>query len=160
MGGLRFPRFRFARQFNSDIRTLFGRHVRGNTCFGDRARALDRIAGSLFLLCVALSAVWLASQTLLPKRLDVPTVTETAQAASDALDPEIQKRVVEAAAEPMTPDEIRKLQTWLAMIGFDPGLVDGRVGPRTLGAFNQYRASQNLSPVSRIDRANAADLLD
>ena len=158
--GFRFPRIRFARQFKSDVQTLFGRHAGASPSFGDRARALDRIAGSLFLLCVALSAIWLAGQMLLPQRLDVPTVAETAEAASDALDLGPQRRVVEASAEPMTTDEIRKLQNWLVMVGFDPGPVDGRAGPRTLNAFNQYRASQNMSPVSRIDRANAAELLD
>jgi hypothetical protein len=158
--GFRFPPFRLARQFTTDVRTLFCRHVRGGPSISDRLLALDRIAGSLVLLCVTLSAAWLAGQMMLPNPPKMPRMAESAQASSDALDLGVQKRAVEAAAEPLTVDDVRKLQNWLVVLGFDPGPVDGRPGPRTLNAFNQYRASKNLGPVSRIDRANAADLLN
>ena len=158
--GFRFPPFRFARRFRTDIGTLLCRHIRGGPSISDRLLALDRIAGSLFLLCVVLSAVWLAGQVMLSSTLEMPQMAESAQAASDALDLGPQMRAVEAAAQPLTPDDVRKLQNWLVMLGFDPGPVDGMPGPRTLDAFNQYRASKNLGPVSRIDRANAAELLN
>jgi hypothetical protein len=158
--GFRFLRFRFGRQFTSDVRTLFSRHARGSRSFADRWDALDRIAGSLFLLGGALGAIWFVSQRPLPQRVDVPTVAETAQAASDAPGLPVQGRAVEASIQPLSTDEIRKLQHWLVMVGLDPGPVDGRAGPRTLNAFNQYPASQNLDPVLRIDRAAAAELLE
>jgi hypothetical protein len=158
--GFRFLPSGFARRFRTDLRTLSCRRIRGGPAFSQRALALDRIAGSVFLLCIVLSAIWLSTQMLLPSQLKVIPVAETAQAASGALGVEFQRRVVEAAAEPMTEDDIRKLQNWLVMLGFDPGPVDGRAGPRTLNAFNQYRASKNLSPISKIDRANAAELLN
>ena len=158
--GFRFPRFSFARRFKADVQTLFCRQIRGGPAMSDRLLALDRIAGSIFVLCVALTAIWFGTQMMSPASLKMPPVAESAQAASGALGLEVEKRVVEAAAEPMTEDDIRKLQNWLVMLGFDPGPVDGRAGPRTLNAFNQYRASKNLDPVPRIDRANAAELLN
>lgn len=35
----------------------------------------------------------------------------------------------------LTPDEIKKLQTFLHEIGLYDGAIDGVVGPKTIGAF-------------------------
>ena len=46
----------------------------------------------------------------------------------------------------LTHGERRELQTLLATLGFDPGAVDGRIGPRTRAAIRGYQASAGLLP--------------
>lgn len=103
--------------------------------------------------------LWLANHALPVKLLQTPLVSESAQADSGAADLELQEAAAAAAAEVLSAEDIRKLQNWLMMHGFDPRPIGGITGPRTLSAFNQYRASRNLSEVSRIDRADVAELL-
>jgi hypothetical protein len=136
------------------------RRLRGGPSIGDRAIALDRIAGSVFLVCAASLAAWLGSQVMPDRFLRVPDVTVSAQAAPGAPDLDLQKIGAEAAAEPMTADDIRHLQSRLQRLGFDPGPIDGLVGRRTLDALNHYRAAKHLSRVFEIDRRAAADLLN
>ena len=45
---------------------------------------------------------------------------------------------------PLTPDEIRELQGKLKAAGFDPGPIDGVVGPQTRGALRTYAQSRSL----------------
>jgi peptidoglycan hydrolase-like protein with peptidoglycan-binding domain len=45
---------------------------------------------------------------------------------------------------PLTPDEIRELQGKLKAAGFDPGAIDGIVGPQTRGALRTYAQSRSL----------------
>lgn len=44
----------------------------------------------------------------------------------------------------MTPDVIGRVQTALANNGYNPGPVNGRLGPETIAALNQYQRSRNL----------------
>ena len=44
----------------------------------------------------------------------------------------------------MTPDEIRELQGKLKAAGFDPGAIDGIVGPQTRSALRNYAQSRSL----------------
>lgn len=44
----------------------------------------------------------------------------------------------------MTQDVIGRVQTALANNGFNPGPVNGRLGPETVAALNQYQRSRNL----------------
>ena len=44
----------------------------------------------------------------------------------------------------MTPDEIRELQGKLKAAGFDPGAIDGVVGPQTRSALRNYAQSRSL----------------
>ena len=48
------------------------------------------------------------------------------------------------------PDMIRNVQDELKHQGFDLGAADGIVGPRTLAAYNKWRANLSLPPVGRI----------
>ena len=45
---------------------------------------------------------------------------------------------------PLTPDEIRELQGKLKAAGFDPGAIDGIVGPQTRSALRNYAQSRSL----------------
>jgi peptidoglycan hydrolase-like protein with peptidoglycan-binding domain len=48
-------------------------------------------------------------------------------------------------------EEIRLLQTQLKAAGFDPGPFDGRLGPKTQSALQQYRTFQRVSkPLSGV----------
>lgn len=147
-----------ARQFRTDIQTLFCRRIRGGPSASERARALDRIAGSICLVCIAVSVLWLANQALPATLLHVSLIGESAQAASGAPDLHLPTPEAEAASEPLSADEIRRLQTRLMVLGFDPGPIDGTAGPSTLRALNLYRASVKLDRVPHINRSTVADL--
>jgi putative peptidoglycan binding protein len=150
-----------ARQFQTDIQTLTCGRLRGGPSIGDRVIALDRIAGSTMLVCVAGLAAWLVVQALPAGELKVPTIAESAEAApSGATSPDLQKAGAAVAAEPMNATDIRRLQIRLQRLGFSPGPIDGIVGGRTLEALNSYRATKQLTPVFEIDHAAAADLLN
>lgn len=143
----------FARQFRTDLRTLTCRRWRGGPTLPARARALDRIAGSVFIVCLVATSVWVADRSGL---LALPLVAESAQAATSdpaALDPVI-------AAKPLTSAEVRRVQRKLKSLGFDPGGIDGIPGRRTLAALNAYLAAADLGTVIHVNRASAATLLE
>lgn len=125
-----------------------------------RALALDRVAGSMFLLCAAISGIWLVGQVMPRNLLEAAAVTESAQAAAAVPEEGIQRRAIEAAAGPMSSADIRNLQSRLKSLGYDPGPIDGIAGLRTLDALNQYRATRYLSRVAQVDRRAATGLLD
>lgn len=158
--GSRFSLSGFARQFGTDLRTLTCRRLRGGPSISARALALDRLAGALFLVCVAGLGAGAAHQTLPMSLLKVPIMTESAQAATGAPDPTVQELSALPPAKPLRSAEIRALQGRLEALGFNPGAIDGIAGRRTLDALNRYRATRNLGRVSTIDRPAATDLLD
>jgi hypothetical protein len=149
--GLRFSLYGFPRQFITDVRTLACRRWRGGPTLSQRALALDRIAGSLFLVCALATSLWVADRAGL-----LPTLAESAQAASGApaaVDPAL-------ATRPLTSAEVRLLQRKLKSLGFDPGAVDGVPGRHTLAALNAYLSAAKLDTVTKVNRANAASLLE
>ena len=142
--GPRFPLSGFARQFRTDLRTLTYRRWHGGPTLSERAKALDRVAGSVFMLCLADRAGLL------------PTMAESAQAATSeaaAADPAL-------ASKPLTSAEIRLVQRKLKFLGFDPGGIDGVPGRHTLAALNAYLDAANVARVSQVNRASAASLLE
>ena len=151
--GPRFPVPGFARQFCTDVRTLTCGRWRGGPTLSERALALDRVAGSLFLVCLVATSLWVADRAGL---LTLPVVAESAQAATGdpaMLDPAI-------GAKPLTSAEVRLLQRKLKSLGFDPGAVDGVPGRHTLAALNAYLTAASLGRVSQLNRAAAAGLLE
>jgi peptidoglycan hydrolase-like protein with peptidoglycan-binding domain len=50
----------------------------------------------------------------------------------------------EPRSAPLTPDEIRELQGKLKAAGFNPGAIDGVVGPQTRSALRNYAQSRSL----------------
>jgi hypothetical protein len=151
--GPRFPLSGFSSQVCTDVRTLTCRRWRGGPTLSERALALDRIAGSMFVVCVIVMSLWVADQAGL---LTLPVVAESAQAATGGqgvLDPAV-------VARPLTSPEVRLVQRKLKSLGFDPGAIDGVPGRSTLAALNAYLAAAKLETVSRINRATAASLLE
>ena len=64
---------------------------------------------------------------------------------------EIQSPRASASAQPMTSvnnvsrsQEIRQVQERLKAAGFDPGPIDGKLGPQTKSALDKYRSSHKL----------------
>jgi len=51
----------------------------------------------------------------------------------------------------MTVAAVRQLQSKLQVLGFDPGVIDGIPGGRTLDTLNHYRETKNLPGVSQIE---------
>jgi len=65
----------------------------------------------------------------------------------------------ETAKLPLTADDVTKIQSRLKSLGFNPGKADGKAGPHTIKALNDYRKSLGLQPVGDIDREAVAPLL-
>ena len=48
-------------------------------------------------------------------------------------------------------DDIREAQQALKAEGFDPGPIDGRLGPQTKAALSEYQTKENLKVTGRLD---------
>ncbi len=123
----------------------------GYAGFKNHMVAVDRMAGTTVIGCVAVLSLWLVSQAI-PMWWDGPSAS-----VGSALEA---PRGTLVAAGPLTVAELRTLQSKLEGLGFKPGVVDGIAGGRTLDALNRYRASRMLKRVSEIEYATVGDLLD
>ena len=47
--------------------------------------------------------------------------------------------------------QVAQLQGRLKALGFDPGKVDGMVGPRTVAAVTEFQTTNNLPVTGKID---------
>lgn len=92
-----------------------------------------------------------------------PAAPPPAAAAPAAPDPSV------AAAAPAAPDpsaaaaqmptaEVREVQSRLRAMGFNPGPVDGSVGPLTENAAKQYQRARGLEVTGAVDRNLLAQL--
>jgi hyperosmotically inducible periplasmic protein len=54
--------------------------------------------------------------------------------------------------------QVMAMQQALKDKGFDPGTIDGAVGPRTTSALKEYQKSENLAVTGKMDRDMAAKL--
>jgi hypothetical protein len=123
----------------------------GYFAFKNSVVAADRIAGTTVIGCVALLSLWLVSQVIQPWP-DSPS-----EKSGRAL---VAPRGTFVAAGPLTAVDLRKLQSKLEGLGFEPGIVDGIAGGRTLDALNRYREARMLKQVSEIEYATVGGLLD
>jgi peptidoglycan hydrolase-like protein with peptidoglycan-binding domain len=55
-------------------------------------------------------------------------------------------------------DDVREVQKSLSDKGFDPGPVDGHMGPRTRSGISQFQKSENLPVTGRLDAETAGKL--
>jgi Putative peptidoglycan binding domain len=67
----------------------------------------------------------------------------------------------EATPSPATPDQdmIRQAQIALRDAGFEPGQIDGMMGPKTQSALRQFQAAQGLPQTGRLDATTQKELL-
>ena len=87
------------------------------------------------------------------------TAGVVSQAASPP--PQQQQAALPAASLPSLPlghDDVREVQHQLIALGFDPGPVDGQVGPATTSAAQQYDQSRGGTGRISIDSALLARL--
>ncbi|SDE93610.1 peptidoglycan-binding domain-containing protein [Limimaricola pyoseonensis] len=64
------------------------------------------------------------------------------------------------AALGMEPPEVARAQLLLDHLGYDPGDIDGREGPRLAAAIAAYQRDHGMAVTGRLDRALAHRLLD
>jgi Putative peptidoglycan binding domain len=125
--------------------------------FGAAAVVLGMAIGSWLVLSAPQSASSLAV-TVVPAA-DAATLFGTQQESVSAA-----KRIILTAADEtakllLTVDDVIKIQNRLKALGFNPGNPDGKAGPNTIKALNEYRKSLGLQPISAIDRPAVAPLL-
>jgi len=56
----------------------------------------------------------------------------------------------ENAAWAPTTTQLRDVQRRLAELGFDPGVADGKIGPRTIAAIQEYQRSIDVEPDGKL----------
>ncbi|RPJ61612.1 MAG: peptidoglycan-binding protein [Acidobacteria bacterium] len=59
--------------------------------------------------------------------------------------------VAAQASEEMSREEIRKAQQALKLEGFDPGPLDGIIGPLTRGAVRKFQRSNKIQVTGMLD---------
>jgi hypothetical protein len=79
-----------------------------------------------------------------PAATPAPPVSAAAPASAPAQAP-VQAPATEVAAAPLSWDDVRELQSRLKAAGFDPGPVDGIVGPRTTEAARRFAEARVLT---------------
>jgi peptidoglycan hydrolase-like protein with peptidoglycan-binding domain len=55
-------------------------------------------------------------------------------------------------------DKVKQVQEALKQKGFDPGMPDGAMGPKTTQALREFQKSQNLQVTGRVDEKTASAL--
>lgn len=60
--------------------------------------------------------------------------------------------------EPQDRTTVRQAQIALHDAGFDPGMIDGVMGPRTRGALSEFQASRGLPQTGNLDAATQQQL--
>jgi len=63
-----------------------------------------------------------------------------------------------ASAASLDREDIRNVQKSLTDKGFDPGTIDGLMGPRTRAGIREYQKSENLPVTGRLDAETAGKL--
>jgi peptidoglycan hydrolase-like protein with peptidoglycan-binding domain len=61
--------------------------------------------------------------------------------------------------EASTHAQVRQAQMRLRAVGYDPGPIDGHLGPRTRAALRAYQRAHGLPRTGTLDRATAHALL-
>jgi hypothetical protein len=56
-------------------------------------------------------------------------------------------------------DSIRQAQIALRDAGFEPGRIDGMMGPKTQSALRQFQAAQGLPQTGRLDATTQKELM-
>ena len=87
-----------------------------------------------------------------------PAANEPVKATPESPPPSASQipSTAEPRSAPLTPDEIRELQGKLKAAGFDPGAIDGIVGPQTRGALRSYAQSRSLQNAEATETCSCA----
>lgn len=81
------------------------------------------------------------------ERPPVPVYEPTEPVVSDFPRPvkSEHSQAVSSLKKPLSRQEIRQIQARLKAAGFDPGPIDGKLGPQIKSALEKYRSSQKLT---------------
>lgn len=71
---------------------------------------------------------------------------------ADAIPPLPESKRADRASD-LTNDEVREMQAWLKVFGFDPGPIDGYAGARTKAAIKRYQAAKRTEETGDLDRS-------
>jgi peptidoglycan hydrolase-like protein with peptidoglycan-binding domain len=78
------------------------------------------------------------------KRVAIPAAYDQVPKTEKIADSRVEWRPVLCETN-TSPGVIRRLQSALQGAGYDPGRVDGRLGPDTMAAVRSYQQDKNLS---------------
>lgn len=67
-------------------------------------------------------------------------------------------RVYEEEILPLKNNNAEQVQTALGNAGFDPGPIDGRMGPKTIEAVKKFQEAHGLTPDGKVGRKTWAKL--
>ena len=112
--------------------------------------AIAAIATASLPAIVALSATALLAQSNPPGQVQHSTGPDSSQLDMDAV-------------PSLNEDKVRRAQQALQTKGFDPGPIDGIVGPRTEDAIRNFQDRYGIKPSAKLDNQTlyalgAADL--
>jgi peptidoglycan hydrolase-like protein with peptidoglycan-binding domain len=88
------------------------------------------------------TATEVAGQTVEKTAETAQDLTSTSEIATTTVE-----EVVSDALVPVktTPELVRKIQQVLSHAGFNPGYVDGKMGPKTMSALESFQKQRNLA---------------
>ena len=120
-------------------------------------RSLDRPVGATIVAPAPLSSGAPQPDVSAPPPREVTSGDGSRDAATaPGATPEVtEPKVIErpsAKAPPLSSGELRELQAWLKVLGFDPGPADGRIGDRTTAAIRHYQSARQLEETGVPDR--------
>ncbi len=97
-----------------------------------------------------------AKETIKEKAVDAKeTIKETTAAVKDKVKAKMSRHDKD---RPMAAMDVRQAQSSLKAKGFDPGPIDGVLGPRTRLAFQDFQRSEGLTISGQLDAETSARL--
>lgn len=114
---------------------------------GDREAAKKRDEVANILTEVEMAEATLSVETWKPKPVD-PAANEV---AADPTWSAPKASVSEASLSEDPAEMVRSAQKMLATLGFDPGVADGQIGPRTRAAVSAFQKEAGLPVTGEID---------
>ena len=85
-------------------------------------------------------------------------VKDKAVEAKDKIKGAFKKGKTKAADHVASSGDVTAAQQALKDKGFDPGPIDGTMGPRTTAAVRAYQKAENLTPTGQVDHDTAAKI--
>jgi len=81
-----------------------------------------------------------------------PVAATMPSGSAEAIQPLAENKRAERIVT-LTNDEVREMQAWLKVFGFDPGPIDGYPGARTKAAVKRYQAARQTEETGELDRS-------
>ena len=72
---------------------------------------------------------------------------------------EVKDKIKEKVTGKKGDDDVSKAQQALTDKGFNPGPIDGKMGPKTKAAITEFQTKENLKTTGRLDKETKAKLM-